>query len=196
MRTVFFDVDILNDFVLPAGALYVPGAEKRLDAVAALTRYAAARGIPVISTADAHAENDPEFRSWPAHCVKGTLGQRKPEVTLIENRIVIAADAARPVVGQAQQIILEKRTLNSFASPLLVPLLELLGADRYVVYGFVTEYCVRYAALGLLQTGKRVELVTDAIECLRREDGERTLAEFTAAGGVLTTVAEVRRQVC
>ena len=124
MKTVFFDVDTLIDFVFPAGALYVPGAEKRLGAVAALTRYAASHGIPVISTADAHTENDPEFRSWPPHCVKGTLGQRKPEATLLERRVVIPADAAQPVLGLAQQVILEKRTLDCFESPHLVPLLE------------------------------------------------------------------------
>jgi len=193
MRTVFFDVDTLIDFVFPAGALYAPGAEHRLGAVAALTRYAAAHGIPVISTADAHAENDPEFRSWPAHCVKGTLGQRKPEATLLENRVVIPADAAWPVPALAQQVIIEKRTLDCFDSPHLRPLLDGLAADRYVVYGFVTEYCVRYAALGLLGTGRRVELAKDAIQCLRQQDGDRTLAEFTAAGGILTTVAEVCR---
>ena len=190
MKTVFFDVDTQIDFVFPAGALYVPGVEKRLGAVAALTRYAAAHGIPVISTADAHAENDPEFRSWPAHCVKGTLGQRKPEATLLERRVVIPADAARPAPGLAQQVILEKRTLDCFDSPHLLPLLEQFAADRYVVYGFVTEYCVRYAALGLLKTGRRVELATDAIQCLRQQDADRTLAEFTAAGGILTTVAQ------
>jgi len=180
MKTVFFDVDTQIDFVFPAGALYVPGAEKRLGAVAALNRYAAAHGIPVISTADAHTENDPEFRSWPAHCVKGTLGQRKPEATLLENRVII------PAPGLAQQMILEKQTLDCFDSPHLLPLLEKLAADRYVVYGFVTEYCVRYAALGLLRTGRRVELATDAIQCLRQQDADRTLAEFTAAGGILT----------
>ncbi|MDP2997778.1 MAG: cysteine hydrolase family protein [Bryobacterales bacterium] len=193
MKTVFFDVDTLIDFVFPAGALYVPGAEHRLGAVAALTRHAAAHGIPVISTADAHAENDPEFRSWPAHCVKGTLGQRKPDVTLLENRVVIPADAAWPVPALAQQVIVEKRTLDCFDSPHLRPLLDRLAADRYVVYGFVTEYCVRYAALGLLATGRRVELAKDAIQYLRQQDADRTLAEFTAAGGILTTVAEVCR---
>ncbi len=193
MRTVFFDVDTLIDFVFPAGALYVPGAEHRLGAIAALTRYGAAHGIPVISTTDAHAENDPEFRSWPAHCVKGTLGQRKPEATLLEDRVVIPADAAWPVPALAQQVIVEKRTLDCFDSPHLRPLLDRLAADRCVVYGFVTEYCVRYAALGLLATGRRVELAKDAIQCLRQQDADRTLAEFTAAGGILTTVAEVCR---
>jgi len=36
-----------------------------------------------------------------------------------------------------------------------------------------------------------VELVTDAVRALKPEAGERTIADFTAAGGELTTVARV-----
>ncbi|MBI4877798.1 MAG: cysteine hydrolase family protein [Acidobacteria bacterium] len=193
MKTVFFDVDTLIDFVFPAGALYVPGAEKRLGAVIALTRHAAAMGIPILATTDAHAENDPEFRSWPPHAIAGTLGQRKPADTLLDGHVTVPPAASRLGIGGAPQVILQKQTLDCFESPLLAPLLERLPADRYVVYGFVTEYCVRFAALGLLKTGRRVELVTDAIECLRREDAERTYAEFESGGGRLTTTAEVLR---
>ncbi len=181
MKTVFFDVDSQLDFVCPSGALYVPGAERRLGAVAALNRYAWAHGIPVVSTMDAHAENDPEFRQWPAHCVKGTLGQRKPECTLL------GKDCA------GSQAIVEKQTLNCFDNPCLAPLLEGFAADRYVVYGFATEYCVRFAALGLLGAGRRVELVTDAVACVDEEDAGGAVGEFTASGGILTTVAEVCR---
>lgn len=181
MKTVFFDVDSQLDFVCPSGALYVPGAEKRVGAVAALNRYAGVHGIPVVSTMDAHAENDPEFRQWPAHCVKGTLGQRKAESTLLDKD------------GAGFQRIVEKQTLNCFDNPCLAPLLEGFAADRYVVYGFATEYCVRIAALGLLATGKRVELVTDATASVDEEDAERTVGEFTASGGILTTLAEVCR---
>jgi nicotinamidase-related amidase len=62
MRTVFFDIDTQIDFLFPAGALYAPGAEKIIGTVATLNRYAAKHGIPVVSTMDAHSENDPEFR--------------------------------------------------------------------------------------------------------------------------------------
>ncbi|MGB9609541.1 MAG: cysteine hydrolase family protein, partial [Bryobacteraceae bacterium] len=82
MNTAFFDIDTQIDFVFPAGALYVPGAELVLPQVARLNRHAKERGIPLISTADAHAENDPEFAEWPPHCVAGTLGQRKPDCTM------------------------------------------------------------------------------------------------------------------
>ena len=50
----------------------------------------------------------------------------------------------------------------------------------------VTEVCVKFAAFGLLATGKRVEIVTDAICPLDEKKGAEVLAEFTAAGGHLT----------
>src|ERR1700685_2510519 len=89
MKTVFFDIDTQVDFLYPAGALYVPGAEKIVEQIATLNRFAAAQGIPVISTMDAHAEDDPEFKAWPPHCVVGTAGQQKPAATLLERRIVV-----------------------------------------------------------------------------------------------------------
>jgi nicotinamidase-related amidase len=55
----------------------------------------------------------------------------------------------------------------------------------------VTEYCVRCAALGLLRLGKPVEVVTDAIQTLKEEDGRRALEEIVAAGGRLTTTDDV-----
>jgi nicotinamidase/pyrazinamidase len=67
-----------------------------------------------------------------------------------------------------------------------------MGADRYVVYGVVTEICVRSAAFGLLRRGgARVELVTDAVRSLRQAEADAVFAEFTANGGILTTTAEV-----
>src|SRR5438874_11918549 len=89
MKTVFFDVDTQIDFLYPAGALYVPVAETIVDRIAALNRYAASHVIPVVSTADAHTENDPEFRDWPPHCVAGTAGQQKPAATLLGKRVVM-----------------------------------------------------------------------------------------------------------
>ena len=178
MKTVFFDVDPQNDFMLPAGALYVPGAERIIGTIARLNHWASEHGIPVVSDTDAHSEDDPEFAQWPPHCVAGTAGQRKLPQTLL---------------GDPDQIIIEKQTLDCFTSPELPGVLERLGADRYVVYGVVTEYCVRLAALGLLKTGARVEVVTDAIVGLNDADAARALDEIKGAGGRLTTVAEVCR---
>ena len=191
MKTVFFDVDTQFDFLYPAGALYVPGAERIVSAVARLNRFAAASGFPVVSTSDAHAENDPEFQNWPPHCIAGTLGQHKPEATLLEKRIVVPNVECEIDVFGAQQIIVEKQTLDIFQSRNIQSVLERLNADRFVVYGVVTEVCVLFAVRGLLATGKPVAVVTDAVETLNAAISAKALEEIRLAGGSFTTTAEV-----
>ncbi|HEY2845381.1 MAG TPA: cysteine hydrolase family protein, partial [Bryobacteraceae bacterium] len=153
MSTVFFDIDTQLDFLYPAGALYVPGAESIVAQVAALNRYAAEHAIPVVSTMDAHTEDDPEFRVWPPHCVSGTAGQQKPVATLLEKRVVVPNAAESVDVDGAQQILLEKQSVDCFTNPNLPGLLRRLQATECVVYGVVTEICVRNAALGLQRSG-------------------------------------------
>jgi nicotinamidase/pyrazinamidase len=186
MKTVFFDIDTQVDFLFPAGALYAPGAETILPVVAKLNHYAAKNGIPVISTMDAHSEDDPEFRDWPHHCVVDTVGQQKPASTLLEKRVIVPNSPGAPNLSLIDQILLEKQSLNAFSNHNFPYLLKHFAADRYVVYGLVTEVCVKFAAFGLLETGKRVEIVTDAVRAFNEEDGAKTLADFTAAGGHLT----------
>lgn len=182
MKTVFFDIDTQIDFLYPAGALYVPGAESVVPLIAKLNHSAKL----VVSTMDAHTEDDPEFRIYPHHCVAKTLGQRKPPATLLENRAMLNGRS-----GHAHQLILEKQKLDCFTNPHLRPCLNEWNAERYVVYGVVTEICVRCAAFGLLKTGRRVEVVTDAIRPLNEVDSQNMLGAFTAAGGFLTTAAAV-----
>ncbi len=191
MTTAFLDVDTQIDFMFPAGALYVPGAERLLPLFERLTRYAACAGIPLVSTMDAHTEDDPEFRVWPPHCVIGTAGQQKAAGTLLERRAVVHAGPGPVAIEGARQIIVEKHRIDIFEDSNLGRVIEMVRADRYVVYGLVTEYCVRCGGLGLLRTGKRVELATDAIRSLSADEERRTTEEFTAAGGRLTTVAAV-----
>jgi len=170
MTTAFLDVDSQLDFVNPSGALYVPGAERIVPAIARLNAFAAARGIPLVSTVDAHAENDIEFAHWPPHCIAGTLGQHKPAATL---------------VGQT---IAEKQTVDVFQSAKVREAVARTGADRFVVYGVVTEICVLYAVRGLQRLGKRVMVVTDAIRELQRNAADQAIAEACRDGAELATV--------
>ena len=172
MNTVFFDIDSQLDYLYPAGALYVPKAERIVPTIAQLNRFAAGRGIPVVSTTDAHTENDPEFARWPHHCVAGTWGQRKAQSTLLDG---------------AEQIIVEKQTVDVFQAPKLGRVIESLRPELCVVYGVVTEICVLSAVRGLLRLGKQVIVVTDAIETLNPDDSARALAEMRAGGAVCQT---------
>jgi nicotinamidase/pyrazinamidase len=191
---IFWDVDTQRDFMLPGGALYVPGAEKRIPRLKRLVDLARQGRIFLISTADAHTPDDPEFRDWPPHCVQGTPGQEKIPETLTDRPLVIPNDAAFQLpenLRSYKQVILEKQTLDDFDNPNAERLLEQLGRDvEYCVFGVVTEYCVRLAVLGLLKRGCRVAVVTDAIETLKEEDGRRTIEEFVKGGARLIRTEE------
>jgi nicotinamidase/pyrazinamidase len=190
MNTVFIDVDTQLDFATPAGALYAPGAEALAQKWSALARYAAGQGIKLISTMDAHTENDQEFTVWKPHCIAGTAGQAKLAGTLLDQRYVLST---RPgcldprLVHGAPQIVVEKQTVDVFTNPNLMPLLQEIGPSRFVVYGLVTEVCVLYIARRLIQEGYEAELVTDAICPFSDEAGENAVQELAALGAKLIT---------
>ena len=155
--------------------------------MAALNRYAAEHGIPVVSTMDAHTEDDPEFREWPPHCVAGTAGQQKPAATLLERRTTVRSARHDFELKDARQILLEKQSVDCFTNENLPALLDYLCVTSCVVYGVVTEICVKNAALGLLKSGLQVEVVTDAVRSLDETKCAQFYQEFAAAGGKLIT---------
>lgn len=196
MKTIFFDVDTQLDFLFSAGALAVPGAEAIVPALGELTRFAVCHQFQIVSTADAHTEDDPEFAVWKPHCVAGTTGQRKAAVTIVARAATLPSvpGALRQLQKQlieAPQIIVEKQHVDCFTNPNLMPLLEAVRAERYVVYGVVAEVCVRCAAFGLLKTGAQVELVMDAVKALDAAKEQEVLSRFAEQGGRVTTVRDV-----
>jgi nicotinamidase/pyrazinamidase len=188
---VFWEVDVQRDFVLPGGNLYVPGAEKLLPNIRRLTDAARQGKVLLASHGDFHTPNDPEFKNFPRHCVKGTPGSELVPEAITENvaRVPNEPDARVPEdLSGYQQILLEKQTLSIFESRHADALVNKLGTKaEFVVFGVVTEYCVSLAVKGLLARGRRVAVVTDAIETLKKEEGEKALAEFVRLGARLMT---------
>jgi nicotinamidase/pyrazinamidase len=192
---IFWDVDTQVDFMLPGGKLYVPGAEKLIPNLKRLTDAARQGRVFIIGDACTHAPDDPEFACFPPHCVRGTPGAEIIPETRAEKMFVVPNVAGADVpadLSEFQQVILEKQTLNVFDNPNTEKVLERIarftGADTEIfVFGVVTEYCVRLAAKGLLERGRRVALVRDAIETLKAEDGRKTIEELTSLGARLVT---------
>lgn len=188
---ILIDEDTQLDFLLPAGALYVPGAERLLVVYDRIFQKARERGIPVLSSVDAHAENDPEFRDWPAHCVKGTWGQQKAPGTLLAERKVVANRGELELDGQVAQVIVEKQALDVFTNPHWEKLLAMHPDDECVVIGVATDYCVRHVVEGLLERGRKVAIVTDAIRGIDAAGSERLLEGWRVRGARLITSSEV-----
>ena len=192
---IFWEVDVQRDFMLPGGNLYVPGAEKLLPNIRRLTDSARQGKVFLVSHGCFHTPNDPEFKSFPPHCVKGTPGAELVPEALTGKVARVPNDASAKLpedLSQYQQVLLEKQTLNIFESRHADELVRRLGNHaEFVVFGVVTEYCVSFAAKGLLERGRRVAVVQDAIETLKRDNGECTLAELKRLGARLTSTDEV-----
>jgi len=188
---IFWEVDVQRDFVLPGGKLYVPGAEKLLPNIRRLTDAARQGKVFLVSHGDFHIPNDPEFKIFPPHCVKGTTGSELVPEAITDKvaRVPNDADAKLPEdLSRYHQVLLEKQTLNIFESRHADELVQKLGSvAEFVVFGVVTEYCVAFAVKGLLERGRRVAVVRDAIETLKDEEGKKSLAEFERLGARFIT---------
>jgi nicotinamidase/pyrazinamidase len=189
---VFVDVDTQVDFMLPTGKLYLPGAERVVPNLARLMNWAREHEIPVLSTADAHLPDDPEFNIWPPHCVVGTAGQRRIPETQFAEAVIIPnrPHAFTPPERWVGQFIIEKSTYDPQDNPNFNEVLGALGPCHAIVFGVATEFCVRASALALRRHGFPVDLVVDAIKAITEEGGRTALQEMTAAGVRLVTAEE------
>jgi nicotinamidase/pyrazinamidase len=194
-NVIFWEVDPQADFMLPGGKLYVPGAERLLPNIRSLTNAAREGRVFLVSHGCFHTKDDPEFKTFPPHCIKGTAGAEFVPEALTDRVLTIPNDAAASLphdLSAYQQILLQKQTLDIFESRHASELLQRLEQPdaEFVVFGVVTEYCVRLAAKGLLERGRRVSIVQDAIETLNPEDGQRTIAELQALGANFITTEQ------
>jgi nicotinamidase/pyrazinamidase len=166
-QTIFWEVDPQADFMLPTGKLYVPGAERLLPNIQRLTESACENKVLLVSHGCYHVPDDPEFATFPPHCIQGTEGANFVPQALAEKVLHIPNDADAVIPSDFtnyQQLLLEKQTLDIFQSHHANDLVQRLPYDAtFVVFGVVTEYCVRFAAKGLLERGKKVAVVTVAI---------------------------------
>lgn len=188
---VFVDVDTQFDFMDPAGALYVPGAESLVPNLERLMAYAQERGIPVLASVDAHRGDDPEFNLFPPHCVAGTPGQAKIAATLHPAAVTLPNQAVTTDLLAQSAVVLEKTVFDLFGNPNTDRVLAAWRAQHYVVFGVATDYCVKAAALGLRQRQYPVSLVMDAIKPVTPEGEATALAELEAAGVSFVTTAEI-----
>lgn len=196
---VLWAVDTQADFMLPGGKLYVPGAEKLLPNIRRLTDAARQGHLFLVSHGCFHVPDDPEFQVFPPHCVQGTPGSEFVADALTDRVVRVPNDNASTLPADPlahQQILLEKQTLDIFESRHAAALVDRLPRDaEFIVFGVVTEYCVRFAAKGLLERGRKVSLVEDAIETLNPEEGRRTLAELKAMGAKLITTEQALSRI-
>lgn len=181
-RPCLVDIDTQVDFVLPSGALYVPGAEELIPVWRQLTEFGVANRLSMLASVDCHRPDDPEFAQYPPHCVAGTPGQSKIAETIATNHQFIPNDEREITVNFEVQVILEKQAIDVLTNVRAEGIFGAVPCTTFVVYGVTTEHCVCAAVLGLRGRGHRVHVLSDAVKPLDLAEGERALAEMANAG--------------
>lgn len=133
-KTALIVMDMLNDFLDPGGSLYVGAQAREIIPFVAqkIAAFRAPAGV-VIFVCDAHAADDPEFRAFPAHAVKGSWGAGIiPELT--------------PAPGDYR---VEKTRHSAFDHTNLDDMLKQEQVEEVHVVGVMTSLCVMETVKGL-----------------------------------------------
>jgi nicotinamidase/pyrazinamidase len=191
--TALIVVDVQNDFADPAGGLSVAGGAEVVPVVNREVARARADGALVVYTQDWHPESTAHFAKdggiWPVHCVAGSWGAELHPSLIVDGPVV--RKGANGEDGYSGFTM--RDPISGVETPTaLEALLDAQGIRRVVVVGLATDYCVKATALDAVRLGHPTSVLAGAIRAvdLAAGDGDRALAEMTAAGIQILQEAE------
>ena len=180
-KRVIIDIDTQKDMFLADGAVCVRNHRRVLMNIRRILAWARARRIRSVSTLMCRpGRNGDSFRSAVWEKVGYTLRNRK-----IEFAPDGCTDLQRDLFTRYDQVILNKRCEDPFDEPRAERLLTELHADELIVIGGLAEGAVVATVLGLLQRGKRVTVLIDAVGTRDRQRADVAFRKMKAKGAVL-----------
>lgn len=190
---LLIDIDTQKDFLFPSGKACVRNRAEVLANIRRIMAWAGRENVPVISTAEVYSNNN--GCSELNYCLDGTDGQRKIPCTLLRERVSFPADDKNALPADIllayKQVILHKRCIDPFDEPRIERLLSEIQADEFILIGTGTEDAVRTTAMGLLQRGKKVRIIVDALGSHSIKDAKLALRKLQAKGAKLIKTKDV-----
>ncbi len=186
-RQILIDIDTQKDFLLAGGKACIGNHRRVLAHIRRVMAWARSRNVPVISTAEIHPNHNNE--SQICYCLDGTDGQKKIRYTLFKNRLSFPADGCtdlpRDMLRRYKQVILHKRCVDPFDEPRIDRLLSEVRANEFILVGTSLEGAIEATALGLLQRGKKVTVVIDAVGSRNKREAKLALRKMETKGAKL-----------
>ena len=187
-RQILIDIDTQKDFLLAGGKACIGNHRRVLARIRRVMAWARHRKVPIISTAEVHHNNN-NGEGQLNYCLDGTDGQKKIHYTLFNNRVSFAADGNTDLPGDMlrryRQIILYKRCVDPFEEPRIDRLLSEVKANEFILVGTSLEGAIEATALGLLQRGKKVTIVVDAVGSHNKREAKLALRKMETKGAKL-----------
>lgn len=186
--TALVIVDVQNDFADLGGSLFVRGGHEILPFVNAQVELALAAGAPVAYTQDWHPASTPHFAKdggiWPVHCVQETWGAAFHPDLRVEGPVVRKGADGRD--GYSGFSVRDPHS-GDVAATELEDILRERGAERLVVAGLATDYCVVETVLDALRLGLPAAVLLEGVRAVDLEpgDGARALDRMREAGATL-----------
>lgn len=185
-KQILIDINTQKDFLLAGGKACIRNHRRVLSHIRRVLAWARRNGIAIISTAEVYPNNN---GSAVDYCIDGTEGQKKIRYTLLSSRISFPADGStdlpRDMLRRYRQIILHKRCVDPFEEPRIDRLLSEVRANEFILVGAGAEGAVLSMALGLLQRGKRVVVVVDAVGAHNKREARLAFRKMAAKGARL-----------
>ncbi len=160
------------------------GAESRLPMIRDIHSFAKEQGYFILGSVDRHFYEDAELirnqgGSFHDHCMNGTWGQLRVDGLERQQDIYVQSkggpgldvrtykageleEIEQVAVRSGAHIVFEKQSYDVSTNPNFAPLVEELiraGLKIIALNGFATEYCVKAAALALLDSARTAGLV-------------------------------------
>ena len=180
-------VDVQNDF-LPGGSLGVPCGDEVIAPLNRAIGLFMARSRPVFASRDWHPVRHCSFREqggpWPPHCVVGSPGADFAPGLALPASAVMVFKATRA----------DEESYSVFGGTGFEGMLRAAGAQRIVIGGLATDYCVLATTRDARLLGFAVVVLVDAVRAVdvRAGDGARALEEMVRLGAVMAKADELQ----
>lgn len=177
-RSAILVIDMLNDFCKPGGKMVLPGYEKLIPQQRLLINAAREVGVPVfwiLHSHDSRLRRDRELLKRGPSCILGTWG----------GQII---DDLEP---REEDFHIYKHRYSGFYETALDLYLKDMQCDQLIMFGVVTNICVRSTAHDAFFRGYEVVVPEDCSAATGPREQASTLYDIATHFGVVSTAQEV-----
>jgi len=177
-RAAVIVVDMINEFCKPGGKMVLPGYERLVPPQLAVIEAAREAKAPVIWVRDSHRRNMRRDREWVKRTPHGVEGTWATEI--IED-----------LGARGDEIHVIKHRYSSFFQTDLDVTLKDMLIDQLIVFGVVTNICVRSTVHDAFFNGYEVVVPRDCCAATGEREQESSLYDIATHFGIVSDAANV-----